>query len=264
MGARSATRMDTGTDAEKGAHMGGCTDVPMTAGERFRSLGTKPRVLPSILSADFAALAASFAPLEAAGAEILHLDVMDGHFVENITFGPPLVRCVRAASRAFLDVHLMITEPLRYLEPFAKAGADLCCVHAEVPVEPEACAAEAARLGIALGVAVRPSTELDPVIERWARHVALVLVMSVEPGFGGQGFMPAAFDRLRRAREICDCQGVAPILEVDGGIGVGNAAEVVAAGAQWLVAGNAVFKAPDPVAAWRDVSLRASVRHAGP
>lgn len=233
-------------------------DPCMDASERLRLLGTQPRVLPSILSADFAALAASFQPLEEAGAEILHLDVMDGHFVPNITFGPPLVRACRAASRAFLDVHLMITEPLRYLDPFAKAGADLCCVHAEVPIEPEACAAEAVRLGIALGVAIRPSTELDPVIERWARHVALILVMSVEPGFGGQGFMPAAFDRLRRTREICDRQGAAPLLEVDGGIGIGNAAEVAAAGAQWLVAGNAVFKAADPVAAWREMTLRAA------
>jgi ribulose-phosphate 3-epimerase len=235
----------------------------MDAHERMRLLGTRPRVLPSILSADFAALAASFTPLEEAGAEVLHLDVMDGHFVPNITFGPPLVRSVRAASRAFLDVHLMITEPLGYLEPFAQAGADLCCVHAEVPVEAEACAAEAARLGIALGVAVRPSTELDPVIERWARHVALVLVMSVEPGFGGQGFMPSAFDRLRRTREICDRRGVAPLLEIDGGIGIGNATDVAAAGAQWLVAGNAVFKAADPVAAWREMTLRAAAG-AGP
>jgi ribulose-phosphate 3-epimerase len=232
-------------------------DARVDARERLRLLGTRPRVLPSILSADFAVLAASFLPLEDAGAEVLHLDVMDGHFVENITFGPPLVRSVRAASRAFLDVHLMITEPLRYIEPFATAGADLCCVHAEVPIEPEACAAEAARLGIALGVAVRPSTELDPVIARWARHVALVLVMSVEPGFGGQGFIPSAFDRLRRTREICDRQGSAPLIEVDGGIGAGNAAEIAAAGAQWLVAGNAVFKATDPVAAWRKMSLSA-------
>lgn len=225
--------------------------------ERLHILGTRRRILPSILSADFAALAASFLPLEDAGADVLHLDVMDGHFVPNITFGPPLVRSVRAASRAFLDVHLMISEPLRYIEPFAQAGADLCCVHAEVPVDPGACAAEAARLGIALGVALRPSTELDPAIERWAGHVALILVMSVEPGFGGQSFMPSVFERLRRTREICVRQGVEPIIEIDGGIGPGNAAEVAAAGAQWLVAGNAVFRAADPVAAWREMSLKA-------
>ncbi len=232
----------------------------MNSAERLRILGPTPRVLPSLLSADFANLAASFLPLEHAGAEVLHLDVMDGHFVPNITFGPPLVRSVREMSRAFLDVHLMITEPLRYLEPFARAGADLCCLHAEVPVEPEACAAEAGRLGIALGVAIRPSTELDPVVARWARHVALILVMSVEPGFGGQGFMPSAFDRLRRTREICADLGVAPLLEVDGGIGAANAGEVVAAGARWLVAGNAVFKAADPVAAWREMGRRAEIR----
>jgi ribulose-phosphate 3-epimerase len=233
------------------------------ARERLRLLGPRPRVLPSILSADFAALAASFLPLEGAGAEVLHLDVMDGHFVPNITFGPPLVHSVRAVSRAFLDVHLMISEPLRYLEPFARAGADLCCVHAEVPVEPEACAAEAARLGIALGVAIKPSTELDPVVEPWARFVDLILVMSVEPGFGGQGFIATAYERLRRTREICVRQGVTPLLEVDGGIGSGNAAEVVSAGAQWLVAGNAVFKAADPVEAWREMSKRAGAGAAG-
>jgi ribulose-phosphate 3-epimerase len=253
-------RMDGRTNGQTDDRADARTNSRMAASERLRLLGTQPRVLPSILSADFAALASSFRPLEEAGAEILHLDVMDGHFVPNITFGPPLVRSVRAASRAYLDVHLMITEPLRYLEPFAKAGADLCCVHAEAPVEPEACAAEVARLGIALGVAIRPSTELDPVIERWARHVALILVMSVEPGFGGQGFMPAAFDRLRRTREICTRQGLAPLLEIDGGIDAGNAAEIVAAGAQWLVAGNAVFKAADPVEAWREMTLRAGAR----
>lgn len=225
--------------------------------ERFRRLGTGPRVLPSVLSADFAALAASFRPLEEAGATVLHLDVMDGHFVDNITFGPPLVKSVRAASRAFLDVHLMITDPLRYLEPFAKAGADLCCLHAETTVEPRDCAMHAERLGIALGVAVRPSTELDPVVTRWAARVDLILVMSVEPGFGGQGFMPSAYDRLRRTAEICRAQGVSPLLEVDGGIGAGNAAEVAAAGARWLVAGNAVFRAANPVEAWRTMSLQA-------
>ncbi len=221
---------------------------------RLSRLGAGPRILPSILSADFAALAASFRPLEEAGAEVLHLDVMDGHFVPNITFGPPLVKSIRAHSRAFLDVHLMITEPLRYLEPFARAGADLCTVHAELDLDPAEARREAGRLGLALGAAIRPSTPLDPQVERWAPHADLLLVMSVEPGFGGQPFHPEAIDRLRRTAEVCRRLCAAPVLEVDGGIGAANTEAVVAAGARWLVAGNAVFGAPDPVAAWREMT----------
>lgn len=229
--------------------------------ERMRALGMEPRILPSLLSADFAALAASFGPLEAAGCRVLHLDVMDGHFVPNITFGPPLVRSVRRASGAFLDAHLMVEDPLRYFAPFVEAGADLCTVHAEVDVDPAAVAAEARRLNACAGVAIRPSSELDPAVERWAPHVELILVMSVEPGFGGQAFHPEALVRLRRARELCQRLGVAPVLEVDGGIGPANAAESAAAGAQWLVAGHAVFRAGDPVESWR--TMTAAVQSAG-
>ena len=214
------------------------------------------RVLPSILSADFAALAASIAPLEEAGAAAFHLDVMDGHFVPNITFGPPLVASLRGHSRAFFDTHLMITEPLRYLEAFAKAGSDLCTLHAETATDPVEASALARRLGIGLGVSLRPGTELDPVVERWAAHVDLILIMSVEPGFGGQSFRSEAAGRLRRAGEICARLGRDPILEVDGGIGAKTLPQVVEAGARWLVAGNAVFKAPDPVRAWRDLEAR--------
>jgi ribulose-phosphate 3-epimerase len=230
---------------------------------RLLALGRAPRVLPSILSADFAALGAAVRPLEEAGAEVLHLDVMDGHFVPNITFGPPLVRSVRAHTSAFLDVHLMITDPLRFLEPFARAGADLCSVHAELELDPAVVRAAADGLGIGLGVALRPSSPLDPLIERWAAHVDLVLVMSVEPGFGGQAFHAGSAERLRRAAEVCRVRGAAPILEVDGGITAENAAEVVAAGARWLVAGNAVFREPDPVLAWRELTATAA-RAAGP
>jgi ribulose-phosphate 3-epimerase len=217
---------------------------------RLADLGTAPRILPSLLSADFAALGEAIAPLEAAGAQVLHLDVMDGHFVPNITFGPPLVQSVRKSSGAFLDVHLMISEPLRYLEAFARAGAGLCTLHAETGVDPEEASRAARGLGLALGVSLRPSTELDPVLERWARWVDLILVMSVEPGFGGQGFHPEALPRLRRTREVCLKLAAGPILEVDGGIGPDNTVAVVEAGAHWLVAGHAVFRAPDPVEAW--------------
>jgi ribulose-phosphate 3-epimerase len=224
------------------------------ASPRLEEIRGGLRVLPSILSADFAALGAALAPLEDAGARILHLDVMDGHFVPNITFGPPLVRSVRQNSRAFLDVHLMITEPLRYLESFARAGAGLCTLHAETGADPDEAAGMARELGIGLGVALRPSTDLDAVLARWAAKVDLVLVMSVEPGFGGQSFRPDALDRLRRVRETCDRLGLAPILEVDGGIDPETAGPVAEAGARWLVAGNAIFRQDDPVAAWRRIS----------
>jgi ribulose-phosphate 3-epimerase len=224
---------------------------------RLAELRRAARVLPSLLSADFAALAASIEPLEAAGARALHLDVMDGHFVPNITFGPPLVRTIRAHARGFLDTHLMITDPLRYLEPFARAGSDLCTVHVETGADPAETAREARRLGIALGAAIRPSTDLDPAVERWAPHVDLILVMSVEPGFGGQAFRPEAVGRIERAREICARLGLEPILEVDGGVDPTTAPAVLGAGARWLVAGSAVFGQPDPVAAWREMERMA-------
>ncbi|MCA9726410.1 MAG: ribulose-phosphate 3-epimerase [Candidatus Eisenbacteria bacterium] len=227
--------------------------------ERLQRLGREGRALPSILSADFAALAASIRPLLDAGSQVLHVDVMDGHFVPNITFGPPVVRSVRAHTDAFLDTHLMVTDPLTYMEPFAKAGSDLCTIHAEVGIAPEAARAEADRLGVGLGVAIRPSTGLDAVVEAWARHVDLILVMSVEPGFGGQSFRPEAVERLARTKEICWRQGVAPILEVDGGIDRETAPGVVAAGARWLVAGSAIFRASDPVAAYHALREIASI-----
>lgn len=226
---------------------------------RLASLGRKSRVLPSVLSADFANLAGAVAPLESAGTEVLHLDVMDGHFVPNITFGPPLVRSIRKNTSAFLDTHLMIEDPLTYLEPFAKAGSDLCTVHAELELDPSALRAEADRVGVALGVAIRPSTEpLDPIVERWAPLVDLILVMSVEPGFGGQAFQPIALERLRRTASICARLWAAPILQVDGGIDASTLPLARDAGATWFVAGNAVFGAADAVTAWRDLSALAT------
>ena len=224
---------------------------PSPSRSHLERLGHVRRVLPSILSADFARLAEGVSPLVEAGAEVLHLDVMDGHFVPNLTFGPPLVASVRRCTTAFLDTHLMITEPLRYLEPFARAGADLLTVNGETGEDPRALAEEAARAGVGLGVAIRPSTPLAEPVARWAPWVDLILVMSVEPGFGGQGFLPDSLQRLRETAAICRRLDVNPILEVDGGINESTAAAAAEAGAHWLVAGNAVFRAPHPVEAWR-------------
>lgn len=222
-----------------------------TARGALQHLGKRGRLLPSILSADFADLHGSVAPLLAANCEILHVDVMDAHFVPNLTIGPAIVRALRRRlPEVFLDTHLMVTAPLEYLERFARAGSDLCTVHVELGLSPETARTEADRLGIGLGAAIKPGTPLDDAVERWAPFVDLLLVMSVEPGFGGQAFQPAATGRLRRAAEICARLGVQPLLEVDGGIDPSTAPLVVDAGARWLVAGNAVFAAPDPVEAY--------------
>ncbi|MEZ4648608.1 MAG: ribulose-phosphate 3-epimerase [Candidatus Eisenbacteria bacterium] len=222
--------------------------------EALRELGAIGRALPSILSADFADLGGAVDPLLRAGCEILHVDVMDAHFVPNLTLGPPIVKSLRRrVPGVFLDTHLMVTSPLEYLERFAHAGSDLCTVHVEVGLSPETAKAEADRVGIGLGAAIKPGTPLEDSVRRWAPFVDLILIMSVEPGFGGQSFMPSALDRLRRTREICTELGVAPILEVDGGIDAVTGPQVVQAGAQWLVAGSAIFGAPSPVDAYRAI-----------
>ena len=204
---------------------------------------------PSLLAADFARLADHVRQVEVAGAEILHLDVMDGHFVPNISFGVPVIEKLRPASGLFFDAHLMITDPLKYAEPFAKAGSDLLNFHIEVTDAPMKVVEHIRSLGVRVGVTLNPGTDASaiwPVIEA----VDLVLVMSVWPGFGGQEFIPSALDKLRaiRPRLRPDQR-----LEVDGGIGPTTVPDAVAAGADTLVAGTAVFDQDDPGKAMRDL-----------
>jgi ribulose-phosphate 3-epimerase len=200
------------------------------------------RIAPSILSADFGKLAEEVRAVEAAGADWIHVDVMDGRFVPNITIGPLIVRAVRAATKLPVDVHLMIVEPERYVEDFRKAGADWISVHVEASPHLHRTLQQLRALGAKAGAVLNPHTS-----EESLRHVLgdldLVLVMSVNPGFGGQSFIPSALPKLRALREAIDRQGLAVELEVDGGVHAGTAAQVVEAGARVLVAGSAVFGA---------------------
>jgi ribulose-phosphate 3-epimerase len=199
-------------------------------------------IAPSILSADFGRLAEEVRAVEAAGADWIHVDVMDGRFVPNITIGPVVVDAVRRATRLPVDVHLMIVEPERYVESFQKAGADRISVHVEASPHLHRTLQQIRALGARAGVVLDPHTSEDGI-----RYVLgdldLVLVMSVNPGFGGQSFIPAALPKLRALRSAIDAAGLDVALEVDGGIAPATAGAVVAAGARVLVAGSAVFGA---------------------
>ena len=216
------------------------------------------RIAPSILSADFAALGDAIAAVERGGADLIHVDVMDGHFVPNITIGPPVVRSLKRIARVPLDVHLMISEPDRYIEAFAEAGADLISVHVEVLPHLHRTVHAIKALGAKAGVVLNPSTPVS-ALEQMAGDVDFVLVMSVNPGFGGQTFIPRSEAKVREVRALLDAAGntTAPI-EIDGGIDLRTAPLVVAAGARILVAGSAVFHASDPERATRDLKTAAT------
>jgi len=215
------------------------------------------QIAPSILSADFAALGEAVAAAERGGADLIHVDVMDGHFVPNITIGPPVVRSLKRIAHVPLDVHLMITDPDRYIDAFANAGAAMISVHVEVLPHLHRTVHAIKALGVKAGVVLNPST---PVIalEQIAADVDFVLVMSVNPGFGGQRFIPRSESKVREVRAALDRAGntAAPI-EIDGGIDLTTAPRVVAAGARILVAGQAIFGTSDPEQATRDLKARA-------
>ncbi len=204
-------------------------------------------IAPSILSADFANLADEIARVEAGGADWIHVDVMDGRFVPNLTFGAKVIETVRRVTSLPVDVHLMVVEPEQYFDDFANAGATRLTVHPEVSPHLHRQLTRIRELGCEAGAAINPSTPLSAVSEVLA-ELDLVLVMSVNPGFGGQQFIPAAVDKVRRMRAMLDAAGSQAWLQVDGGISRETIAEVWDAGANAFVAGNAIFSARDPAA----------------
>jgi ribulose-phosphate 3-epimerase len=217
------------------------------------------RIAPSILSADLARLADEVAEVERAGADWIHVDVMDGRFVPNLTLGPPVVRALRKVTRLPLDVHLMIVEPERYIEAFADAGADGISVHVEASPHLQRTLAEIRRLGKRAGVVLNPHTH-ESSIEYVLPDVDLILVMSVNPGFGGQQFLPLALPKLAALRKAIDRAGLSIDLEVDGGVDPKTAKSVVDAGARVLVAGSAVFGKPDRGKAIADIRAAVGAR----
>ena len=219
---------------------------------------SKPLIAPSILSADFARLGEELSALEIAGADWVHVDVMDGHFVPNLTFGPPVIRAIRPHSTLPFDVHLMIESPERSIEAYREAGADSITVHAETCVHLHRTLNQIRESGARAGVSLNPHTSLS-LIEEVLGEVDLILLMSVNPGFGGQKMITRTIDKARRLRAMCDAQGVSPLIEVDGGIKVNNIADFAAVGVEVFVAGSAVFggsSLAEAITQLRDEALR--------
>ena len=219
-------------------------------------------VAPSILSADFAALGRDIAAVERGGADLIHVDVMDGHFVPNITIGPPVVHAIKRIATRPLDVHLMIQEPDRYIDDFATAGASMISVHVEVLPHLHRTISYIKKLGVKAGAVINPSTPVGS-LEEIAKDLDFVLVMSVNPGFGGQSFIAHSLDKVRRVKALLTAVGSSAHIEIDGGIDSSNVADVVAAGANILVAGNAIFGTADAEAATRALRLSANAAAAG-
>ncbi len=211
------------------------------------------KIAPSILSADFADLQSALSQCEQGGAHWIHVDVMDNQFVPNLTIGPPVVKSLRPKTDKFLDVHMMVVEPEKLVEPFAKAGADLITFHIEATDDPQAVIDLIKSTKTQVGLSIKPSTPLSE-IEPFYDQIDLILVMSVEPGFGGQGYMDGSTDRIQFIKHKLteQCLQDRVLIEVDGGIKMHNAKEVIDAGADVLVAGSAVFGTEDPVQTIKD------------
>ena len=214
------------------------------------------RIAPSILSADFARLGDEVAAAERGGADLIHVDVMDGHFVPNITIGVPVVKSLKRIAKVPLDVHLMIENADRYIEAFVEAGAAMISVHVEALRHVHRTIQAIKALGVQAGVALNPGTPVEALIEI-AGDVDYVLVMSVNPGFGGQTFIPRSESKLREVRALLDAAGSQAPIEIDGGVDQHNIARVVAAGARMIVAGSAIFNTPDPERATRELKAAA-------
>lgn len=206
------------------------------------------KISPSILAGDFSRLGAELSAMERAGADMIHLDVMDGHFVPNISFGAPVIKSLRKGSGLFFDTHLMISDPLRYIGDFAGAGANLITFHIESESDPAATIAAIKARGKLAGLSLKPKTPAEALFP-FLGDIDLVLVMTVEPGFGGQKFMPDMLPKIRELRREAENRGLAPDIQVDGGIDAATARLVCEAGANVLVAGSSLFSQPDYKAA---------------
>ena len=226
-------------------------------------MAVSPLICPSILASDFARLGQEVAAIEAAGADWVHVDVMDGHFVPNLTMGPDIVKALRPHTSLPFDVHLMVAPVDPWLEAYRNAGADVLTVHPESGPHLHRTLGRIRQLGAKAGVVFNPSTPLS-ILEEVVDLVDLVLIMSVNPGFGGQGFIPSALGKIARARTILDRAGSSATLQVDGGVTSANAAACVAAGADALVAGTAVFKGGEAAYAANIAAIRAACATVSP
>ena len=209
-------------------------------------------IAPSILSADFSRLGEQIKTVERAGASLLHVDVMDGRFVPNITIGLPVVKAISRATRLPIDAHLMIVEPGRYAEQFVQAGAKMVSIHIEADPHAHRTLTSIREAGAQAGIAINPATSLS-ALEEVIKFADYVLLMSVNPGFGGQEFIPASLDKVRRLRKMIDERGLKARIEIDGGVDSDNVAEIAGAGAEIIVSGSAIFGAPDPAVALRQL-----------